>query len=202
MKPDLWKFERDVRELGFLRIAGTDEAGRGPLAGPVVSAAVILPPCFPDEDIADSKKLAPKKREILYEKIYEHAVAIGTGIVDSSEIDRSNILKASLLSMLISIENVHPQPDFLLIDGPYRISSSLPQLPIPKGDTLSVSIAAASIVAKVTRDRLMDRYHHDYPQFGFRHHKGYPTTAHKAAIKQYGSCTIHRRSFKGVKEHI
>lgn len=200
MKPDLWKFEKEVREKGFYKIAGVDEAGRGPLAGPVVSAAVILPPCFPVEDITDSKKLTPKKRVGLYEKIYEHATSIGTGIVDAIEIDRINILNASLLSMLMSVENLHPQPDFLLIDGPHRVSSNIPQLPIPKGDFLSISIGAASIVAKVTRDRLMDRYHYDYPQFGFCHHKGYPTRTHKAAINKYGCCFIHRRSFRGVEE--
>ena len=200
MKPDLWKFEKEVGEKGFYRIAGIDEAGRGPLAGPVVSAAVILPPGFRVKNITDSKKLSPKKRSGLYEEIYEHALSIGTGIVDAVEIDRINILNASLLSMLMSVENLRPQPDFLLIDGPHRISSSIPQLPIPKGDFLSISIAAASIVAKVTRDRLMDRYHHDYPQFGFCHHKGYPTRAHKAAIAKYGCCFIHRQSFRGVRQ--
>ena len=202
MKADLWKFENNVQAKGYLTIAGIDEAGRGPLAGPVVSAAVILPPDFPTEDITDSKKLTPNKREDLYEKIYEYSVSVGTGIVDSPEIDRINILKASLLSMLMSVENLGPQPDFLLIDGLHRISSHLPQLPIIKGDSLSASIAAASIVAKVTRDRLMERYHQEYPQFGFFHHKGYPTKRHKAAIKQHGCCLIHRRTFKGVKEYI
>jgi ribonuclease HII len=200
MKPDLWKFEKEVGEKGFYKIAGIDEAGRGPLAGPVVSAAVILPPGFRVKNITDSKKLSPKKRAGLYEEIYEHALSIGTGIVDALEIDRINILNASLLSMLMSVENLRPQPDFLLIDGPHRISSSIPQLPIPKGDFLSISIAAASIVAKVTRDHLMDRYHHDYPQFGFCHHKGYPTRAHKAAIAKYGCCFIHRQSFRGVRQ--
>ena len=202
MKPDLWKFENSVQAEGYLTIAGIDEAGRGPLAGPVVSAAVILPPDFPTEDITDSKKLTPHKREDLYEIIYEYSVSVGTGIVDSPEIDRINILKASLLSMRMSVENLGPQPDFLLIDGPHRIPSHLPQLPIIKGDSLSASIAAASIVAKVTRDRLMERYHQEYPQFGFCHHKGYPTKHHKEAIKRHGCCRIHRRTFKGVKEYI
>ena len=202
MKPDLWSFENKAIENGFSRIAGIDEAGRGPLAGPVVSAAVILPLSFQVSDIRDSKKLTPKKRIDLYEKIYEHAVAIGVGIIDAIEIDRINILKASLLSMAISVENLVPQPDCLLIDGKFQISSSLPQKPIVKGDNLSISIAAASIVAKVTRDRLMERYHLDYPQFGFSKHKGYPTKAHKEAIREFGCCPIHRRSFKGVKEYL
>jgi len=202
MKPDLWRFENSVRKEGYSSIAGIDEAGRGPLAGPVVSAAVILPADFPVCGITDSKALTPKRRDALYEKIYEHAVTIGTAIVDPVEIDRINILQAALLSMLMSVENLRPHPDFLLLDGPHRIPSDLPQMPIPKGDSLSISIAAASIIAKVTRDRLMDVYHQDYPQFGFRQHKGYPTKAHKKAIEQYGCCAIHRRTFRGVKEHI
>ncbi len=202
MKPDLWSFEKKAIKKGFSRIAGIDEAGRGPLAGPVVSAAVILPPSCQVSDIRDSKKLTPKKRIDLYEKIYEHAVAIGVGIIDALEIDRINILKASLLSMAISVENLVPQPDCLLVDGKFHISSTLPQKPIVKGDNLSISIAAASIVTKVTRDRLMERYHLDYPQFGFSKHKGYPTKAHKEAIREFGCCPIHRRSFKGVKEYL
>lgn len=200
MEPDLWTFERKAGENGFKKIAGIDEAGRGPLAGPVVSASVILPAFFPVSGINDSKKLTPKKRNDLYEKIYAHAVSIGIGIVDPTEIDRINILQASLLSMVISVKNLKPPPDCLFIDGKFRISSDLPQQPIIHGDSRSISIAAASIIAKVTRDRLMERYHLDYPYFGFSKHKGYPTQAHKAAIKKFGCCPIHRRSFKGVKE--
>lgn len=202
MEPDLWAFEKKALNKGFSRIAGIDEAGRGPLAGPVVSAAVILPPYQPDLPIIDSKKLTPKKRNALYEKIYDYAVAIGIGIIDPAEIDRINILQASLLSMAMSVENLFPQPDCLLIDGTFRISSTIPQESIRKGDELSTSIAAASIVAKVTRDRMMERYDQDYPQFGFSKHKGYPTKAHKAAIQEFGYCPIHRRSFKGVKEFV
>ena len=202
MKPDLWFYEKKAFEKGFFNIAGVDEAGRGPLAGPVVSAAVILPALSRLSDISDSKRLTPKKRIHLYDKIYDHAVSIGIGIIDAIEIDRINVLQASLLAMAISVENLAPQPDCLLIDGTFSISSNVPQKPIPKGDALSISIAAASIVAKVTRDRLMERYHQDYPQFGFIKHKGYPTKAHKAAIRQYGCCPIHRRSFKGVKEYL
>ena len=202
MKPDLWSHEKKAIAKGYSNVAGVDEAGRGPLAGPVVSAAVILPAFSPLPDVSDSKRLTPKKRADLYDRIYDHAVSIGIGIIDPVEIDRINILQASLLSMAISVENLAPQPDCLLIDGTFSIPSNLPQEPIPKGDALSISIAAASIIAKVTRDRLMERYHQDYPQFGFLKHKGYPTKAHKAAIRQFGCCPIHRRSFKGVKEYL
>jgi ribonuclease HII len=202
MEPDLWLFEKKAFQKGFSRIAGIDEAGRGPLAGPVVSAAVIFPISLQISGISDSKKLTPKKRDYLYERIYDLAVSVGIGIVDPFEIDRINILQAALLSMAMAVGNLAPQPDCLLIDGTFSISSALPQEVIPKGDALSVSIAAASIVAKVTRDRLMKRYHQDYPQFEFSKHKGYPTKAHKQAIQKFGCCPIHRRSFKGVKEYL
>lgn len=202
MGPDLWLFEKKAFQKGFSKIAGIDEAGRGPLAGPVVSAAVIIPNSLQISGISDSKKLTPKKRDYLYEKIYDLAVSVGIGIVDPFEIDRINILQASLLSMAMAAENLAPQPDCLLIDGTFLISSTLPQEAIPKGDALSVSIAAASIVAKVTRDRLMERYHQDYPLFGFSKHKGYPTKAHKEAIRKFGCCLIHRKSFRGVKEYL
>ena len=199
---DLWFFEKEANQKGFRDIAGIDEAGRGPLAGPVVSAAVILPGDFPISGIADSKKLTPVKRNRLYEQIYSDAVSIGIGIVDAIEIDRINILQASLLSMAMAVENLSPRPDCLLIDGTFSIPSKLPQKPIAKGDNLSISIAAASIIAKVTRDRLMESYHFYYPQFDFPKHKGYPTKAHKQAIRTFGSCPIHRRSFRGVKEYL
>ncbi|MDY6792437.1 MAG: ribonuclease HII [Thermodesulfobacteriota bacterium] len=202
MESDVKSFEEKALEKGYRAVAGVDEAGRGPLAGPVVSAAVVLPVIFPVSGVTDSKKVAAKKREALYEKIYRHAVSIGIGIVDPVEIDRINILKASLLSMSISVKNLSPQPDWLLIDGTFQIPADMPQEAIPKGDALSISIAAASIVAKVTRDRLMVRYHEDYPQFGFAKHKGYPTTAHKEAIRKYGLCPIHRQTFRGVKEYL
>ena len=199
---DLWFFEKKATREGYNKIAGIDEAGRGPLAGPVVSAAVILPQVLPIAGVIDSKKLSAKNRSRLYEEIYSHAVSIGIGIIDPAEIDRINILRASLLAMSMAVENLEPQPECLLIDGPFQISTRLPQKPITKGDALSVSIAAASIVAKVTRDRLMERYDEYYPQFGFARHKGYPTRAHKAAIRQFGYCPIHRRTFRGVKEYL
>ena len=195
---DLWALEKTAWENGHTRIAGIDEAGRGPLAGPVVSASVILPADVSIPGINDSKQLSPPKRIALYQLIYESAVSIGVGIVDAAEIDRINILQASLLSMAMATENLRPQPDCLLIDGRFRIPYHLPQRPVPKGDTLSISIAAASIVAKVTRDRMMEQYDLDYPEYGFSRHKGYPTRAHREAIRIHGCCPIHRRSFRGV----
>ena len=199
---DLRFFEKKAAGKGCKDIAGVDEAGRGPLAGPVVSAAVILPAKFRDSDINDSKKLSSKKRQQLYEVIYAHAVSIGIGIVDPLEIDRINILQASLLAMAMAVKNLDPQPDYLLIDGIFPIPTDLPQQSIAKGDALSISIAAASIIAKVTRDHLMQKYHHYYPQFDFPKHKGYPTQSHREAIRKFGCCPIHRKSFKGVKEYV
>jgi ribonuclease HII len=199
---DMWFFEKKATEKGYKEIAGIDEAGRGPLAGPVVSAAVILPQTFSVAGVIDSKKLSVQKRLRLYQQIYAGAVAIGIGIVDPVEIDRINILQASLLAMSMATNNLRPQPECLLIDGPFRIPSHLPQRLIVRGDTLSISVAAASIVAKVTRDRLMERYHEYYPQFGFSRHKGYPTRAHREAIHRFGCCPIHRRTFRGVKEYL
>ncbi|MBL0716946.1 MAG: ribonuclease HII [Desulfosarcina sp.] len=199
---DWWKFEKEASNKGFLKIAGLDEAGRGPLAGPVVSAAVILPDSFAVPGINDSKKLTPLKRDYFYNQIRTHALATATGIVDSVEIDRINILQATLLSMLKAVKNLDINPDFLLVDGTFTISSTLPQSTIIKGDSLSISIAAASIIAKVTRDRLMKKYDEKYPQFGFARHKGYPTKVHKEAIKKFGPSSIHRHTFKGVKEYL
>jgi len=199
---DWWRFEREAAAQGFLKIAGIDEAGRGPLAGPVVSAAVILPASFEVTGINDSKKITPKKRNYLYGEICRHALATATGIVDSVEIDRINILQATLLSMSKAVKNLTVMPDTLLIDGTFTIPSDLPQTTITKGDSLSISIAAASIIAKVTRDRLLQKYDSTYPQFGFAKHKGYPVKAHREAIKKFGPCPIHRRSFKGVKEYV
>lgn len=202
MESDLWAFEKAAKAKGFKSIAGIDEAGRGPLAGPVVSAAVILSDAFAVPGVTDSKKLTHKKRGRLYGEIYAHAIAVGIGIIYPAEIDRINILQAALQSMSLSVKSLFPQPDFLLIDGTFRIPFPLPQQPVVRGDSLSISIAAASIVAKVTRDNLMDIYHQQYPQFGFGQHKGYPTRDHRAAIRKFGCCPIHRKSFKGVKEYV
>ncbi len=196
----MWSYEKKAALSGFLSIAGIDEAGRGPLAGPVVSAAVILPKKFTDDRITDSKKLTHKKRDVLFDVINEHAVSVGVGIVSPEQIDDINILQASLLSMAIAVGQLQQAPDYLLIDGIFKIDSELPQEAIKKGDSLSISIAAASIIAKVTRDRIMLGYDETYPQYGFAKHKGYPTKAHKEAIRESGVCPIHRKSFKGVKE--
>lgn len=200
--PDTRAYERTAYENGFTHVAGIDEAGRGPLAGPVVAAAVILPRRFENPGFLDSKKLTPKRRFDLYADIYRLAVSVGVGIVDAVEIDRINILQAALLAMAVATRNLHPLPDYLLVDGNFPIPMDIPQEPIPQGDALSISISAASIVAKVTRDRLMARYNDDYPEYGFSRHKGYGTQAHREAIQQYGCCPIHRRTFKGVKEFI
>ena len=200
---DLWSFERQLRHENKWRVAGVDEAGRGPLAGPVVSAAVILPHDCPIQGLADSKKLSPTRRDRLFEEIYTGALSVGIGIVDREEIDRINILRASLLSMRMAVANLHPSADYLLIDGKFTLPRTLtPQQAIVRGDARSASIAAASIVAKVSRDRLMRSYHEEYPLYNFDRHKGYPTRAHKAAIAAHGPCPIHRRSFRGVREHL
>ncbi len=201
MISDLWAFERSAHEMGYEMVAGIDEAGRGPLAGPVVSAAVVLPDGVDLNGIDDSKKLTPAKRSRLYDRLYNIAISIGIGMVDTTEIDRVNILQATLRSMAMAVANLRPRPDYLLIDGIFPITSKIPQQTIKKGDSNSVSIAAASIVAKVTRDRIMTQLDDQYPEFGFGRHKGYPTQRHRAAIVRYGLSPIHRRTFKGVREY-
>ena len=196
------KFERRARKEGFSRIAGIDEAGRGPLAGPVLAAAVILPEKVQLDHLDDSKRLSPGRREELFGTIYEKAVSIGIGLVDPVEIDRINILQASLLSMRMAVANLHPPPDYLLIDGTFPIKSILPQQAVKHGDRRCLSIAAASIIAKVTRDRLMRLYDREFPEFGFGKHKGYGTKAHRAAIRTFGCCPIHRKTFRGVRVYV
>lgn len=198
----MWTYEEKAAQSGFLTIAGVDEAGRGPLAGPVVSAAVVLPRDFPDEGITDSKKLTPKKRDRLYDVIFDKALAVGVGLAEPDEIDRINILQASLLSMARAVTDLGIKPDYLLIDGIFTIAHEATQEAIKKGDSLSISIAAASIIAKVTRDRIMESYDRLYPEYGFSSHKGYPTKKHKDAIAAAGVSPIHRKSFKGVIEHL
>lgn len=193
-------FERRFLSTGFHLIAGLDEAGRGPLAGPVVAAAVVLPiPEFP-EHLSDSKKLPPGKRESLYEKILETAVSVGIGVVEANEIDRINIGRATQKAMAMAVHLLREQPDILLIDGILPVPLALPQRTIVKGDSLCVSIAAASIVAKVTRDRIMLAYHQKYPLYNFARHKGYGTREHLEAIKTHGCCEVHRKTFRGVEE--
>lgn len=201
----MWEFEHKALNRGYRQIAGIDEAGRGPLAGPVVSAAVILPENFSCQGITDSKKLSEKKRRTFFPYIKKHAICVATGIASHHEIDQINILQASLLSMKRSVENLSQIPDFiipdfLLIDGKFTIEMNIDQSAIVKGDSKSISIAAASIIAKVTRDGIMKKLHATYPLYNFIQHKGYPTKAHKEAILKYGPCPVHRKTFKGVKE--
>jgi ribonuclease HII len=195
-------FEKMYYRRGYHRIAGVDEVGRGPLAGPVVAAAVILPQEGIKEKVFDSKKISAKKREHLYEVLLAEAQGVGIGIIGQEEIDRINIFQATLRAMVLAIENLPSLPDFLLIDGTQGLKFSIPQKSIPKGDQLSNSVAAASIVAKVTRDRIMEEYHQQYPQYDFAKHKGYGTKEHRKAIEKFGVCQLHRKTFRGVKEYI
>jgi ribonuclease HII len=179
----------------FKLLAGVDEAGRGPIAGPVVAAAVILPKDFFDPEIDDSKKLSPGKRERLYPIITKNAVSFAFGIIDHDTIDKINILKATKLAMLQAIMDLNPKPEIVLIDALRIEHLPFNQIPIKKGDTLSISIAAASILAKVRRDTIMCEYHKKYPQYQFFKHKGYPTKLHRLCVKEYGPCPIHRKTF-------
>jgi ribonuclease HII len=188
-------FEKLVHHEGYKQIAGIDEAGRGPLAGPVVSAAVIFPVTYKNSKIKDSKKLSARKREELYDIIVSEAIAVGVGVVDAEIIDRVNILQATFLAMREAVLELSTPPDFLLIDGLHYIPMQIPQKPLVKGDNRSVSIAAASIIAKVSRDRIMEIYHRQFPQYNFLQNKGYGTKEHCSAIKQFGLCKIHRKSF-------
>jgi ribonuclease HII len=188
-------YERDLLQRGYKLIAGIDEAGRGPLAGPVVAAAAILPENIFIRDLNDSKQLSPKLREKLYHEITEKAVAYGVGIVDEKCIDSINILNATKEAMKQAVKQMPVDPEILLIDAVHLKDLEIPQINIIKGDCLSISVAAASIIAKVTRDRLIEKYDEIYPQYGFAKHKGYPTEEHIEAIKKYGICPIHRLSF-------
>lgn len=181
-------------------IAGTDEAGRGPLAGPVVAAACILPSDFLPEGLDDSKKLTEKKREKLFDIITESAVSYCIASASPEEIDQYNILEASLLAMRRAIAGLNPQPNLVLVDGCINRGFTIPAKAIVSGDALSPSIAAASILAKVTRDRMCVDIDAEYPQYGFAKHKGYPTPAHKLAVYEYGPCPYHRRSFLSFLE--
>lgn len=195
------KFERELYNEGIDLIAGVDEVGRGPLAGPVVAASVILPKDFSIPRINDSKKLSAKQREQLYEEIMERAIAVGIGVVSNEEIDRLNIYQATQKAMVQAIENLPVTPEFLLIDA-LEIPVFIPQQKIIKGDEKSISIASASIVAKVYRDRLMAEYSRKYPHFHFEKNAGYGTKEHLEALERYGPCPIHRKSFSPVKEII
>lgn len=199
---DLLAFEKQVRSAGYHSIAGVDEAGRGPLAGPVVAAAVILPEGLLLPGVNDSKKLSGANRERLFDIIMQQALSVGTGFGSHELVDRINILQATRHAMLEAVSKLTPQPDYILIDGITTIASLLPQKTIKKGDSLSLSIAAASIIAKVTRDRLMVEMDAQYPGYGFAGHKGYGSASHLEAIRRFGPCPIHRLTFGGVKEHV
>jgi len=192
------EFELEARRCGYRRIAGLDEAGRGPLAGPVVAAAVILPSRCRLAGVDDSKQLTESERNHLFILISQRAVAIGIGSASHEEIDRVNILEATRLAMYRAVAALSPVPDCLLIDAVSLPRARLPVRSIIKGDALSVSIAAASIVAKVTRDRLMAEYHAVYPQYNFLSHKGYGTEEHRRCLAEHGPSAIHRRTFAPV----
>ena len=202
VESNTFAFERRLIEQGHRVVAGADEAGRGPLAGPVVAACVVLPPDCDFTPFRDSKKLSATARERLNELLPRIGALVGVGIVSAAEIDRLNILQASLVAMKKAMEALPVLPDFLLVDGKFPVPVAVPQQPLIKGDSRSASVAAASIVAKVTRDGMMDEYHAQYPHYNFRKHKGYPTAEHRRAIGEHGPCPIHRRSFRGVREFI
>ena len=193
--PDLWLHEHQALADGFTCVCGIDEAGRGPLAGPVCAAAVILPPDAVIDGLNDSKKLTDKKRRALYDVITEQAVSYGIAFADEREIDEINILQATFLAMRRAFEQLSVQPDVALIDGNRAPGLSCCERTIVHGDALSASVAAASILAKVTRDRLMEDYDAQYPQYGFAVHKGYGTQRHYAALREFGACPIHRQAF-------
>ena len=198
-----WLFhESRLWEQGVSHIAGIDEAGRGPLAGPVVAAAVIFHPDSYIEGVNDSKKLSPNKREALASIISKEAVSISTGIVDEREIDRINILQATYQAMRQAVSGLSVQPEQILVDGHAIPNMLIRQTAIPGGDRQVFSIAAASIIAKVTRDRMMKEADEKYPQYGFAQHKGYGTKFHMEALKVYGACAIHRKSFAPVARQL
>ena len=192
---ELWKFEHQCYDEGFEIVCGVDEAGRGPLAGPVCAAAVILPRDLEIEGLNDSKKLSDKRRRALFEQITAQAVSYGIAFATEQEIDEINILQATFLAMRRAMERLTVRPSIALIDGNRETDFGLPVRTIVKGDSLSANIAAASILAKVTRDRYMEEMAERYPEYGFAVHKGYGTRAHYDALRQYGPCPIHRRTF-------
>ena len=193
---NLKQIEKDLHERGFKNICGIDEAGRGPLAGPVVVAGVIMPEDSMIEGVNDSKKVSEKKRELLYDKIIEEAISYSVAIIGQDVIDEVNILNATKQGVTEVIDGLDVKPDLILVDALEHINTrGIPYEPIIKGDAKCYNIAAASIIAKVTRDRIMREWDLIYPQYGFVNHKGYGTAKHIAAIREYGLCPIHRRSF-------
>jgi ribonuclease HII len=196
---DILRYESAARKAGYRLIAGVDEVGRGPLAGPVVAAAVILPEGIALGGIRDSKLMTKRSRERAFTVIHERAVAVGVGVVSHKDIDTTNILRASLEAMKRSVLALDPAPQFCLVDGIHPIPLSIAQRSLKQGDRLSQSVSAASIIAKVYRDRLMCAYHEQYPGYGFAEHKGYGTPRHLKALRSLGACPIHRLTFKGVR---
>jgi ribonuclease HII len=201
--PDLstLHFEEEALKAGFRAVAGVDEAGRGPLAGPVVAAAVILPPDLELFGLTDSKQLRERERTRLFGEIRTRAAAVGLGIVGPEEIDRINILQATLKAMTFAVRRLRLPADFLLVDGITPVPLPVRQKTLKKGDVHSHSIAAASVIAKVVRDRLMTAYDRRYPGYGFAGHKGYGSREHLLAIAELGPSPLHRRTFRGVREH-
>ena len=196
------KEETKIRKTGYKTVAGLDEAGRGPLAGPVVACAVCVKPGLvkPDLVIRDSKKMSVKQRERAFKFLTKHHfINYGVGKVSEKVIDRINILEATKLAMQKAVGKLKKKPNFLILDGNFKINSRIPQKPIIRADGKVFSCMAAGIIAKVTRDRIMLKYHEKYPCYGFDRHKGYPTWAHRKSLKKNGPCKIHRKTFFGVK---
>ena len=198
---DPWAYEREAWANGYTRVAGVDEVGRGPLAGPVVAAAVVLPEGFDCEGVDDSKAMTPAARDRMFERITAEAV-FGVGIIGPEVIDRINILRATHVAMRAALDQIGAAFDFILVDGRPVPNLQAQSLAIVKGDSLSVSIGAASIVAKVTRDRIMVEIDREFPEYGFAGHKGYGSREHMAALDKHGVCPCHRKSFAPVAERI
>ena len=198
---DLLEYEKDLYKQGITLIAGTDEVGRGPLCGPVVAAACILPVNYELEGLNDSKKLSEKKREKLYDILIKECVSYGIGVVSPERIDEINILEASKEAMKIALSKLSVKPEHVLIDA-VKLDIDIPSTPIIKGDAKSLSIAAASVIAKVTRDRMMYELDEKYPEYGFGKHKGYPTKAHIEAVEKYGVLDFYRKTFSPISEII
>ncbi len=201
MDIDNEKYEKELRSKGIKLIAGVDEVGRGPLVGPVVAAAVIFPEKFDLEGLTDSKKLSEKKRDMFYEKIKEQALAVGVGIIDEKKIDEVNIYEATKLAMKEAISNLQIKPEHILIDA-MPLELEIPTTSIIKGDLKSITISAASVIAKVTRDRMMYELDKQYPMYDFKKNKGYPTKKHLEALEEYGIIPQHRRSYGPVQKII
>ena len=201
-KVDLYQYEKELWKNGINLIAGMDEVGRGPLIGPVVTACVILPKDFVLEGLTDSKKLSEKKREEFYDYIMEHAISVGIGMMDEKVIDEVNIYEATKLAMYQAVEKSKVKPEHVLIDAMKLDKLEMPSTSIIKGDAKSISIEAASVIAKVTRDRVMIELDKKYPMYGFKSHKGYPTKKHIEAIKEYGLIDGYRKTFKPISEMV